>query len=74
MEQRKSYKDAKGEAQTGQTLVRPKTDALHDDGLSRSSKETPVMGVYFTPKVYRLPNKWYGNLIRKYGVTKGQWE
>jgi RNA-directed DNA polymerase len=44
MEQRKSYKDAKGEVQAGQTLVRLKTEALYDGGLSRSSDESPVMG------------------------------
>ena len=44
MEQRKSYKDAKGGAQAGQTLVRLKTDALYDGGPSRSSDETRVMG------------------------------
>lgn len=43
MEQRKSYKDVKGKAQTGQTPVRPNTKALYDGGHSRSSDETPVM-------------------------------
>jgi len=45
MEQRKSYKDAKGKAQAGQTSVRPNTEALYDGGLSRSSEEASVMGV-----------------------------
>jgi len=45
MEQGKSYKDAKGKAQAGQTSVRLKTDDLYDGGLSHSSVETPVMGV-----------------------------
>ena len=45
MEQRKSYKNAKGRVQAGQTPVRPETDVLYDGGLSRSSDEAPVMGV-----------------------------
>jgi RNA-directed DNA polymerase len=45
MEQRKSYKDVKGKAQAGQTLARPKTEALYEVGLSHSSEEAPVMGV-----------------------------
>ena len=44
MEQRKSYKDEKGNAQAGQTPVRFETDALYDGGRLRSSVETPVMG------------------------------
>jgi RNA-directed DNA polymerase len=44
MEQGKSYKDAKGKAQAGQTPVRLKTDTLYDGGLSRSSDESTVMG------------------------------
>ena len=54
MEQRKSYKDAKGEAQAGQTLARPKTEALYDGGLSRSSVEAPVMGVERRVEVIQL--------------------
>ena len=45
MEQGKSYKDAKGKAQAGQTSVRPNTDDLYETGLSHSSDEAPVMGV-----------------------------
>jgi RNA-directed DNA polymerase len=45
MEQRKSYKDAKGKAQVGETPVRLNTEALYDVGLSHSSDEAPVMGV-----------------------------
>ena len=45
MEQGKSYKDAKGKAQAGQTSVRPNTDDLYETGLSHSSEEAPVMGV-----------------------------
>jgi group II intron reverse transcriptase/maturase len=45
MEQGKSYKDAKGKAQAGQTPVRPNTDDLYEIGLSHSSEEAPVMGV-----------------------------
>jgi RNA-directed DNA polymerase len=43
MEQRKSYKDAKGGVQAGQTPVRLKTEALYDGGPSRSSDEASVM-------------------------------
>lgn len=45
MEQGKSHKDEKGNAQAGQTLVRQNTDVLCDGGLLRSSVEVPVMGV-----------------------------
>jgi group II intron reverse transcriptase/maturase len=45
MEQGKSYKDAKGKAQAGQTPVRLNTDDLYETGLSHSSKEVPVMGM-----------------------------
>jgi len=45
MELRKSCRYAKGEAQAGKTLARPKTDDLQDGGLLRSSDEAPVMGV-----------------------------
>ena len=45
MEQGKSYKDAKGKAQAGQTPVRLNTDDLYENGLSLSSEEAPVMGV-----------------------------
>jgi group II intron reverse transcriptase/maturase len=45
MEQGKSYKDAKGKAQAGQTPVRLNTDDLYETGLSHSSEETSVMGV-----------------------------
>jgi group II intron reverse transcriptase/maturase len=45
MEQGKSYKDAKGKAQAGQTPVRLNTNALYETGLSHSSEETPVMGL-----------------------------
>lgn len=54
MEQRKSYKDVKGKAQAGQTLVRPNTEALYDGGLSRSSVETPVMGEERRAEVIQL--------------------
>jgi len=45
MEQRKSYKNAKGKAQAGQTSARPNTEVLYDGGLSRSSEEAFVMKV-----------------------------
>jgi len=45
MEQGKSYKDAKGKAQAGQTPVRLNTDALYETGHSHSIEESPVMGV-----------------------------
>lgn len=45
MEQGKSYKDAKGKAQAGQTPVRLNTDDLYETGLSHSSEEASVMGV-----------------------------
>jgi hypothetical protein len=54
MEQRKSYKDEKGKAQAGETLVRPNTDILYDVGLSHSSKEAPVMGVERRAEVIQL--------------------
>ncbi len=54
MEQRKSHKDDKGNAQVGQTLVRQNTDGLCDGGLSRSSDEVPVMGVEQRAKVIQL--------------------
>ena len=54
MEQRKSYKDAKGKAQAGQTPVRPNTDALYDGGLSRSSADTSVMGAERRPPPLRF--------------------
>lgn len=45
MEQEKSFANVKGKAQIGQTPVRPNTDAVNDGGLSRSSDESPVMGL-----------------------------
>ena len=54
MEQRKSYKDEKGKAQVGETSVRPNTDALYEVRLSRSSEETPVMGVERRAEVIQL--------------------
>lgn len=54
MEQGKSYKDEKGNAQAGQTLVRQNTDALYDGGLSCSSEEIPVMGAERRAKVIQL--------------------
>ena len=45
MEQRKSYRNDKGTAQTGEQPVRPNTDDLQDGRLPRSSDEAPVMGV-----------------------------
>jgi hypothetical protein len=41
----KSCRYVKGKAQAGEILARPKTDALQDGGLPRSSDEAPVMGV-----------------------------
>ena len=69
MEQRKSYKDVKGKAQAGQTLVRPNTEALYDGGLSRSSVETPVMGAERRADVIQLelPLTTPGNRGRKNG-------
>lgn len=54
MEQRKSYKDEKGNAQAGQTLVRQNTNAMYDGGLSRSSEETSVMGAERRAEVMQL--------------------
>jgi group II intron reverse transcriptase/maturase len=54
MEQGKSYKDAKGKAQAGQTSVRPNTDDLYELGLSHSSDEAPVMGVERRAEVTQL--------------------
>lgn len=54
MEQRKSHKNEKGNAQAGQTLVRQNTDVLCDGGLSRSSDETLVMRVEQRAKVIQL--------------------
>ncbi len=54
MEQRKSHKNEKGNAQAGQTLVRQNTDALCDGGLSRSSDEISVMGVEQRAKIIQL--------------------
>jgi group II intron reverse transcriptase/maturase len=54
MEQRKSYKNAKGKAQAGETLVRPNTDVLYEFGLSHSSDEAPVMGVERRAEVTQL--------------------
>jgi hypothetical protein len=39
MEQRKSCKDVKGKAQSGETLERPNTDELQDGRLLRSSDD-----------------------------------
>jgi RNA-directed DNA polymerase len=54
MEQGKSYKDAKGKAQAGETPVRPKTDDLYELGLSHSSEEASVMGVERRAEVTQL--------------------
>lgn len=54
MEQRKSHKDVKGKVQAGQPPARRNTDALCDDGLSRSSVETTVMGVERRAEVVQL--------------------
>ena len=54
MEQGKSYKDAKGKAQAGQTFARPNTDDLYEIGLSHSSDETSVMGVERRAEVTQL--------------------
>ena len=54
MEQRKSYKNAKGKAQAGETPVRPNTDVLYDVGLSHSSDEASVMGVERRAEVTQL--------------------
>ena len=54
MEQRKSHKNGKGNAQAGQTLVRQNTDVLCDGGLSRSSDETLVIRAEQRVKVIQL--------------------
>jgi len=54
MEQGKSYKNAKGKAQAGQTPVRPNTDDLYEIGLSHSSEEASVMGVERRAEVTQL--------------------
>lgn len=71
MEQRKSYKDVKGKAQTGQTPVRLKTEALYDGGLSRSSEEAPVMGMERRTEVIQLelPLTTYNKKGRDKGTT-----
>jgi hypothetical protein len=45
MEQGKSYKDANGKAQAGQTPVRLNTDDFYETGLSHSTEEASVMAV-----------------------------
>jgi RNA-directed DNA polymerase len=71
MEQRKSYKNAKGMAQAGQTPVRPETDVLYDGGLSRSSDEASVMGVEPRAGVIQLelPLTTLGNQGRDKGAS-----
>ena len=71
MEQGKSYGDAKGTAQAGQTPVRLKTEALYDGGLSRSSDETPVMGAERRVEVIQLelPLATSGNRGRDNGAA-----
>src|SRR5512133_3609408 len=54
MEHGKSYKDAKGKAQAGQTFARPNTNALYEIGLSHSRYEAPVMGVERRAEVTEL--------------------
>jgi hypothetical protein len=54
MEQRNSYKDGKGKAQSGGKPERPNTDDLYEDRLSRSSDETPVMGAERRAEVIQL--------------------
>lgn len=54
MEQRKSYKNVKGKAQAGETLVRPNTDVLYELGLSHSSDEASVMEVERRAEVTQL--------------------
>lgn len=54
MEQGRSYKDGKGKAQVGETSMRQNTDALYEVRLSRSSEETPVMGVERRAEVIQL--------------------
>ena len=44
MEQRNSYRNDKGNAQSGETSERQNTDVLYEGRLSRSSEETSVMG------------------------------
>jgi RNA-directed DNA polymerase len=70
MEQRKSYKDAKGTAQAGQTPVRQNTEALYDGGLSRISKETSVTEVERRAEVIQLelPLTTLGNQRRFSGA------
>lgn len=63
MEQRKSYTDEKRKAQAGERPVRLNTEAVYDDGLSRSSEEASVKGVERRTEVVQLelglptPNK-----------------
>lgn len=54
MEQRNSYKDGKGKAQPEGQSGRPNTDDLYEGRLSRSSKETPVMGAERRAEVIQL--------------------
>jgi RNA-directed DNA polymerase len=54
MEQRKSSTDEKRKAQVGERPTRLNTDAVYDDGLSRSSGETSVMGAERRTEVVQL--------------------
>lgn len=76
MKQRKSYKDVKGKAQVGQTLMRPYTEALYDGGLSRNSLETPVMGEERRAEVIQLELLLTtpGNRGRKNGSQQGKYQ
>jgi group II intron reverse transcriptase/maturase len=54
MEQRNSYRNDKGKAQSGEQPERLNTDVLYEGRLSRSSKEAPVMGVERRAEVIQL--------------------
>ncbi len=60
MEQRKSLTNVNGKAQAGKPPVRLNTKVVSDDGLSRSSNETSVMGVERRAEVVQVGSKnWF---------------
>lgn len=70
MEQRNSYKNAKGKTQAGEPLARPNTEVLYEGGPSHSSEEAPVMGVERRTGVIqlRLPLSTLSNQGRNKGI------
>jgi RNA-directed DNA polymerase len=70
MEQRNSYRNDKGKAQSGEQPERPNTDVLCEDRLSRSSEEVSVMGAERRTEVIqlKLPLSTLGNRGRNGGM------